>query len=41
MIDYKTQAYHGAVKRFCRTMELKNDSKLIAEYELLHIEGES
>lgn len=41
MKGYKTKDYQGAVKRFCRTMELKNDSKLIAEYEFRHSQGES
>lgn len=41
MKGYTTQAYHGAVKRYCRTMELKNDPRLIAEYERLHSESES
>lgn len=40
MKGYKTKEYHGAVKRYCRTMELKNDSRLIAEYEFRHSEGE-
>ncbi len=41
MKGYKTKDYKGAVKRFCRTMELKNDSKLIAEYEYRHSQEES
>lgn len=40
MKGYKTIEYQGAVKRFCRTMELKNDSALIAEYEVRHSQPE-
>ena len=38
---YKTQEFHGPVKRFCRTMELKNDAVLIAEYIKRHSEEEA
>ena len=40
MKGYKTKEYHGSVKRYCRTMELKNDSALIAEYEVRHSQPE-
>ena len=29
---YKVKEFQGPVKRFCRTMDLKNDAALIAEY---------
>ena len=38
---YQTKEFHGPVKRFCRTMELKNDAVLIAEYIKRHSEEEA
>lgn len=38
---YKTKAYPCPVKRFCRTMDLKNDSALIAEYIKRHSKSEA
>lgn len=38
---YKVQEYHGPVKRYCQTMELKNDPELIAEYVKRHSESEA
>lgn len=38
---YKTKEFHGPVKRFCRTMKLKNDAVLIAEYIKRHSEEEA
>lgn len=38
---YKVQEYHGPVKRYCQTMELKNDPVLIAEYVKRHSESEA
>lgn len=36
---YKVQEYHVPVKRYCRTLSLKNDPELIAEYRKRHSEG--
>ena len=38
---YKTQEFHGPVKRFCRTMDLKDDAALITEYIKRHSEEEA
>jgi len=38
---YKVQEYYGPVKRYCQTMELKNDPELIAEYVKRHSESEA
>ena len=38
---YKTKEFHGPVKRFCRTMELKNDAVLIDEYIKRHSKEEA
>ena len=38
---YKVQEYFGPVKRYCQTMELKNDPELIAEYVKRHSESEA
>ena len=38
---YKTQEFHGPVKRFCRTMDLKDDAALITEYIMRHSEEEA
>lgn len=37
---YKVREYHTLVKRYCQTMDLKYDSKLIAEYVRCHSEVE-
>lgn len=37
---YKVQEYNCPVKRFCQTLDLKDDSRLIAEYRKRHSEGE-
>lgn len=37
---YKVQEYNCPVKRFCQTLDLKDDSALIAEYRKRHSEGE-
>lgn len=39
MKGYPTKRYEIPVKRFCRTLELRDDSKLIAEYRKRHEEG--
>lgn len=33
---YKVNKFHGPTKRYCRTMDLKNDPVLIAEYIRRH-----
>ena len=38
---YKTQQYDGPVKRFCQTLDLKDNPQLIAEYRRRHSEGEA
>ena len=38
---YKTQQYAGPVKRFCQTLDLKDNPELIAEYRRRHSEGEA
>lgn len=38
---YRVQVYHEPVKRYCQTLDLKNDSKLIAEYMKRHSEREA
>ena len=37
--SYEVQEYHQPVKRYCRTLDLRNDEALIAEYRLRHSEG--
>ena len=34
--SYRTQEYHQPVKRYCRTLDLRNDPELIAEYRRRH-----
>ena len=41
MEGYKTRSYPFPVKRYCRTMDLKDDKALIAKYVKRHSEGES
>ena len=36
---YRVQEYHGPVKRYCQTLQLKDDPELIAEYRRRHSEG--
>ena len=38
---YKVQEYHVPVKRYCQTMDLKDDPDLIAEYIKRHSESEA
>ena len=33
---YKVKEYHHPVKRYCQTLDLKNDPALIAEYVKRH-----
>ena len=37
---YKVKEYGCAVKRFCQTLELKDNPELIAEYRRRHSKGE-
>ena len=39
-LGYRTKEYKGPVKRYCQTLDLKEDSKLIAEYRKRHSQGE-
>lgn len=38
---YRVQEYHGPVKRYCQTLDLKDNPELIAEYVKRHSEAES
>ena len=38
---YRVKQYNGPVKRFCQTLDLKDNPKLIAEYRRRHSEGEA
>lgn len=38
---YRVQQYNGPVKRFCQTLDLKDNPELIAEYRRRHSEGET
>lgn len=35
---YRVQEYHGPVKRYCQTLDLKEEPQLIATYRRLHSE---
>ena len=37
---YKVKEYHGPVKRYCQTLNLKDNPALVAEYRKRHSEGE-
>ena len=37
---YKVKEYHGPVKRYCQTLNLKDNLALVAEYRKRHSEGE-
>ena len=37
---YKVKEYHGPVKRYCQTLNLKDNPELIAEYRKRHSPGE-
>ena len=41
MEGYKVKEYKGPVKRYCRTMNLKDNPELIAEYRKLHSQEHS
>jgi L-rhamnose mutarotase len=38
---YRIQEYNGPVKRYCQTLDLKDDPELIAEYRKRHSEAEA
>ena len=38
---YRVKQYAGPVKRFCQTLDLKDNPELIAEYRRRHSEGEA
>jgi L-rhamnose mutarotase len=38
---YRIQEYNGPVKRYCQTLDLKDDPDLIAEYRKRHSEAEA
>lgn len=40
-MGYPVKQYGQAVKRYCQTMDLKDDPALIAEYRRRHSEGEA
>ena len=40
-LGFKVQEYNGPVKRFCQTLDLKDNPELIAEYRRRHSEGEA
>ena len=37
---YKVKEYYGPVKRYCQTLNLKDNPELIAEYRKRHSKGE-
>ncbi len=41
MEGYQVKQYNGAVKRYCQTLELRDNPELIAEYRRRHSEGEA
>lgn len=41
LTGYQVQKYDGPVKRFCQTLDLKDNPELIAEYRKRHSEGEA
>lgn len=40
-IGFRVREYNGPVKRFCQTLDLKDNPELIAEYRRRHSEGEA
>ncbi len=38
---YRVRRYNGAVKRYCQTLDLRNDPALIAEYRRRHSSTEA
>ncbi|MBQ7946802.1 MAG: L-rhamnose mutarotase [Bacteroidaceae bacterium] len=41
IFGYRVKEYNGAVKRYCQTLDLKDNPELIAEYRRRHSEGEA
>lgn len=41
LLGYKVKEYNGPVKRYCQTLDLKDDPALIAEYRRRHSDGEA
>lgn len=41
VFGYRVKEYSGAVKRYCQTLDLKDNPELIAEYRRRHSEGEA
>ena len=41
LLGYKVKEYRGPVKRYCQTLDLKDNTALIAEYRRRHSEGEA
>lgn len=39
LIGYPAKSCHQSVKRYCRTLDLRDDAELIAEYRRRHAEG--
>ena len=37
---YKVKEYYGPVKRYCQTLNLKDNQELVAEYRKRHAQGE-
>ena len=37
---YKVKVYNGPVKRYCQTLNLKDNPELVAEYRKRHSKGE-
>ena len=37
---YRVKEYHGPVKRYCQTLNLKDNAELVAEYRKRHSKGE-
>ena len=37
---YRVKEYHGPVKRYCQTLNLKDNPELVAEYRKRHAQGE-
>jgi L-rhamnose mutarotase len=38
-MEYKEKSTHASFKRFCKTLELRNDPELIEAYKMIHAEG--
>jgi L-rhamnose mutarotase len=38
-MEYKEKCAHSSFKRYCKTLELKNDPELIEAYKKIHADG--